>query len=231
MKQSGNSGMTLIELLAAIFAVSFLSSILLYLFLSGKAVWLASITRTANTQDLQVADLKIAQEMKQSDFATLTNNTAGTPQSFSFLSAVNNAGVFMTDPTGAPLWQKYVIYCIPNGTQQLRRSEMSLASLFPLSIPSPIPLLSPSQLSLYCSGGGTMLSKAMNSLSLSADTNPFLSVPLSTSPGVNADVSVGTSNQAVNLTLSLQRVNRLGKMDQQSRSIVIYMRNTGLLQQ
>lgn len=213
------------ELIVCVFSVFFLIDILFFLLLSGKTIWQASIARTANTQDLQVAELKIGAELAQSDLSTVTNNTGTTPPGFSFLSAVNSAGYFVTDVTGSPQWQKYVLYCIPAGATRLMRNEIPLVSLFPLGIPSPIPLLSSSQISTFCNGSGTMISSAVTSLSLQPNYNTFLSVNLSSGLGVN----VGTSNQAVNLSLTLQRKNAQGKSDRQSRGITIYMRNSGLL--
>lgn len=224
-------GMTLIEMLIACFCVLFLVDILFFMFFSGNAIWQASITRTADTQELQVADLKIGAELMQSDLNTVTNNTSGSPSGFSFLSAVNSSGYFVTDITGAPVWQKYVIYCIPSGTTNLVRNEVSLSSLFPLGVPVTIPLLSALQVSSYCSSRGTIISSAVTSLALQPDYNTFLSVNLSSGLGVSAGVNIAASTQAVNLALNLQRKNQRGKLDQQSRTITIYMRNSGLLKQ
>lgn len=217
------------ELLVCGFAIFFLIDILFFLLLSGKTIWQASTVRTANTQDLQVADLKMGLELQQSDLSTVTNNTGATPPGFSFLSAVNDKGTFVTDVTGAPVWQKYVIYCVQTGTTRLMRQEILLTNLFPLGIPSSIPLLSSAQISSSCNGSGTMLSSAVTSLSLQTNYNTFLNMNLGSGLGVGDTVNLGASTKAVYLSLTLARTNAHGKLDSQSRGITIYMRNSGLL--
>jgi len=149
--------MTLVEVLISFIVMIVLSGGLFWILIAGKTIWQASAARSGNRQELQVSTWRIAQELRDSNLSTVTNNTGGTPSAFSFLSAYDSAGTFTLDGTGAPVWQKAVIYYVPQGTTRLLRREVFGAFTGPLSA---------AQLAAYCDGSGSLLSPSLTSLGL-----------------------------------------------------------------
>ncbi|MCD6310607.1 MAG: hypothetical protein J7M18_07810 [Candidatus Eremiobacteraeota bacterium] len=114
-------GITLIELLTTFLILILSAGVLFWKLVLGKIVFQAGVLKTSGHQDLQVANQKIALELGNSSVDTLTDSTPITPSAFSFLSAYDSSGKFITGNDGMPVWQKYVIYYIPSGTTKLLR--------------------------------------------------------------------------------------------------------------
>jgi len=159
-KQRGGS---LIELLVLLFVLTIMLGTLFWMLLVGKTIWQTAATGSSNRQSLQVALGRIENELRDSRMALVTNNTTITPVGFSFLSAFNNQGKFVTDSAGYPVWQKYVIYYIPTGTGKLLRKEVY--GTFSTA-------LTPVQLSGYCDGQGIQMAAGVTAMSLGAATAP-----------------------------------------------------------
>ena len=149
--------MTLVELLISMFLLSLAGGVVLGLVVSAKQMWQASVSRVAISQDMQVATSRIVKELRESNVGLITENTAGTPLAFAFVSAQDSLGVFRTDPTGVPAWQKLVIYYVPTGSRRLLRKEI------PGSFTSAV---TPAQLVGYCDGLGSLCASTVNALRL-----------------------------------------------------------------
>ena len=150
-------GMSLIELLITFVVVILLMGALFWMLLAGKTMWQASVTRSAGRQDVQTASWRIALDLRDSKFDTITNNTSGTPSAFSFLSAYNSGGNFVTDNSGEVSWQKYIIYYIPTGTTRLLKKDVYGSFSGALTLP---------QLTGYCNGAGSLISPSVTSMQL-----------------------------------------------------------------
>ena len=149
--------MTLVEMLISMSILTMAGGIVLGMVVSAKKMWQASVSRVAISQDLQVASLRIVQDLRQANAGVITDNTTGTPVAFSFLSAHNGQGTFQTDPSGKPLWQKEVIYYLPTGTKRLLRKEV--AGTFSSA-------LTQAELVGYCDGRGSLCASTVSSLRL-----------------------------------------------------------------
>lgn len=149
--------MSLIELLITFVVVILLMGSLFWMLLAGKTMWQGSVTRSTGRQDVQTACWKIALDLRDSKFSTITNNTTGTPSAFSFLSAYNSSGNFVTDSSGKVSWQKYIIYYIPTGTTRLLRKDVYGNFSEAMTLP---------QLTGYCDGTGSLISPSVTSMQL-----------------------------------------------------------------
>jgi prepilin-type N-terminal cleavage/methylation domain-containing protein len=161
IRYTPQKGFTLIESLAALVALLMITAALFWILLTGKTIWQASVIRSYDRQELQMSYQKIESELQNSNAATITNNTTGIPVAFSFLSADDNKGVFTVTTSGSPIWQKYVIFYIPNGTKKLMRREVYGAFTLPLT---------QAQLTSYCNGSGTLVANTVAGLSIVTDT-------------------------------------------------------------
>jgi Tfp pilus assembly protein PilW len=149
---ASSKGMTLVELVITQVIVLLLMGTIVSVLFAFKSLYQASVSHSQNRQELQVAFSNVALELRDSDYDTFTDGTAGSPKAFSFLSAVDRYGNFTTDAAGAPAWQKYVIFYIPvNSTRLLRKEVYGTFS----------GALSPSALAAYCDGAGTVVSTSV----------------------------------------------------------------------
>lgn len=161
MIEKTRRGMTLLETVVAILCMTLLATALYALLFSGGSFWQSVSARAALRQNLQVFDEKAAVDMTDTDAGNVTVNS-GNPQAFSLLSAVNQSGSFITDSNGAPLWQKYVVYCIPDGTTDLYRKEIYGSFTVPLTV---------GQLVSDCDGAGELITSYASAISLVVNTS------------------------------------------------------------
>lgn len=191
-------GMSIIEMLLVLFILALLSGSIFSMFVNGKTIYYASLTRSSARQDLQVVFWQIERELRDSNLATLNNCTSGGPscpggstRAFSFSSGYDNSGNFITDATtGAAIWQKYVVYCVPSGSTMLFRKEESLGTSLTDQIN-------------HCVAQGKRVSSGVTSLLLTPNF----------------------TNASVTIYLTTQNTNILGKIDQQSRDFTLFLRN------
>lgn len=188
--------MTLVEMIIVMMIIVFLSGTLFWILVAGKRMYQSSVTRVGAGQELQTAFWKLSLDIHNSNVTTLTNNTAVSPSAFSFLSAYDANRTFITDATGAPVWQKYIIYYIPTGTKKLLCKEV---------YPNPLPTtaLSAAALTSNCDGKGSLLSSSITSMSLTPNL----------------------ASNSVTLTMLLTSTNKNGKIDSQSRTMTLFMRD------
>lgn len=162
-----------------------------------KSKWQAGVTRASVRQDLQTTLLQMAQEMRNSEAALVTDGTAASPVAFSFPSAYDARGAFITDASGGAVWQKFVVYYVPTGTSRLLRKEVyQLPTLPPIQ-------QTLAELTASCDGKGTLVSDSTHALTLAAD-------------GERGACTVG---------LTLRSQSRHGKTEETSQSLYVLMRN------
>lgn len=196
-------GMSLVELIITMSLMIMLTSALLWMIITAKTMYQASVASGANRQDLQVITWSIAEDLRASNVNSITVS-GGTPPAFSFLSALGPAGSFeiyndaVHDIYGAPYWQKYVIYYIPSGTTRLLRKEIySSAGLYNAQP------LTQTELLGYCTGDGKLVSPSVTALGLS--------------PSV--------ANSSALLSATVQNQNQHGKINTQSSQMSIFLDN------
>ena len=192
-------GFTLIEILVTFAVVLMLSGIMVFMVIRGKTIWQSSVTRSASRQEIQVLSQKIAQELKSGDAAFITDGSVGNLKAFSFVSAYGEKGSFITDDSGAPVWQKYVIYYIKTGTTNLMRKEIPITSSQLTDLKS----LTLSQLSGYMDGTGVLASPSVSSIKILPDTD----------------------NNSATMDVTTEAKNRNGKIDRQSMQLSVSIYN------
>jgi hypothetical protein len=162
MNGKKSNGMSLVELLIYMSILSILTGTLAGVLYFGKSAWVGSVANTSCLQDFQVISRKIYEELGQSEFSSITDNTLDSIHAFSFLSAVNSTGMTVVDNNGYMTWQKYIIYYIPAGTTNLLHKEVYGNFTEPLSS---------SDLRNYCDGSGNLMSTAVSSLTLTQNSD------------------------------------------------------------
>jgi len=188
-------GLTLVELLVTLLIITILSGVVIWMLLAGKSSWLASEGRVALRQEIQVTAIKITKELQDSNIELITSNTSGSVKAFSFPSAFNEAGNFVSDPSGFLVWQKYVIYYIPAGTTSLVRREVTGRDFnTPLTI---------DELMSYSDGKGVKISPSIENLSL----------------------SLNKEDKSTILALKFKKTNRLGEIEEMSFETEIFILN------
>lgn len=194
MKKEKRKGMTLAELIIGMAVLILLGGIIFLMVIRSKVYFQSSAARTASRQEIQVAVMKISRELRGSNRDLVTTGN----QSFSFVSAEDRNGLFVTDNYGCVQWQKYVIYYIPAGTKNLLRKE--IYQDFSTTAAAP---LTASALASYLDGKGFTISAAAKSLSL----------------------TMLDEANAVKLRLDTEQTNTHGKIDRQSAEITVVINN------
>lgn len=195
MRAAGNRGMTLIELTVTMLIFALIGASILWMFVTVKRIYQASIHRGAARQQIQVMVWEIQEDLKDSSFGTMTVTAPGTsPSAFSVLSAYDVNRTFVTDLMSVPVWQKCIIYYKPGGTTKLIRREVF--GTFTAALTN-------AQLLSYCDGQGRQLSNSVSSLNLVTDA----------------------VNRCATLSVTLQSTNNHGKVDVQSRQVTVLFNN------
>ncbi len=193
------AGMTLIELLVTLSILGLFAAGATWTLVAAKVSWQASVGRTDVRQALQVGTWRMANELRDSHSAYLTNNTGSTPQALAFPSARNAQGRFMTGSDGLPVWQKFVLYYIPTGTDRLLRRELFTVPTDP-TVP---PVLTQAQVVAACDGQGALVASGARVLSLA--------------PGTQASTWL--------LSLTVEARNPNGRTESLSRTVAVFTRN------
>lgn len=195
--QNRRAGMTLVEVLVTLGLLAFFAAGTVTVMTSSKGAWQASVGQASVRQALQVVTWRIVNEARNSSATYMTSLAA--PPAFSFPSAVDSRGHFVTTADGAPKWQKYVVYYVPAGTQRLLRRELFTVPTDPLLDPA----LTPAELAAACDGRGTLVTQGATELSLTPDPDTSTAV----------------------LSLALQARNPNGRTERLARTITIFARN------
>jgi len=142
-----------------------------------------------------VALFKIAQELRQGKFSTVSTNSAG----FCFLSARNSNSIFLTDANGQP----YYTY---TNTSQYILYYKSGSNLYRNRTP-------------YVSGGAVALAN-MSTYQVTSGATVTKIIPNVSSFSLNP-----SNVNPVTVNLSVQVTNKNGKTDSQSLSLPCLMQN------
>jgi len=193
IKKTG--GLTLVELLVTLLIITILSGVIIWMLLAGKTAWLASEGRVALRQEMQVVVIKITEELQDSNIELITSDTSGSIKAFSVPSAFDDEGNFVSDTSGFPVWQKYVIYYIPAGTTSLVRREVRGRDF-------DTPLTTDELLS-YSDGSGSKISSSVENLSL----------------------TINKEDKSTALALKFKKTNRLGEIEEMSFETEIFIMN------
>jgi hypothetical protein len=198
MIEKKRRGLTLAELIISMVVLIILGGIIFLMVIRSKVYFQSSAARSASRQEIQVAMMKMSRELRGSNRDLVTTGTPTGLQAFSFVSAEDRNGMFVTDSYGFVQWQKYVIYYIPAGTRNLLRKEIYRD--FSTTAAAP---LSASALMSYLDGKGFGISASAKSISLTMLDEP----------------------NAVKLRLDTEQTNTHGKIDRQSAEITVVINN------
>lgn len=193
--------LTLVESLITLMILSLLSGILIWMILLAKTTMESSKNRTYLRQEMQIKTNDMVRELQDSKVTSITTMNNGV-KSFSFLSARNASGQFVTDTVGAPVWQnidgtwRFVIYYIPGNTTNLMKKEVSRSTGDPLSS---------AELLSFCDGKGEKLSSMVNDMSL-------------TLPATERD-------KYADLSITFQSKSKIGKIDKMTFQSRIFISN------
>lgn len=198
--KSSRPGFTLVETLVTILLFLLIAGILFMMIVKSKTAMQSAVTRSSSRQDLQVVFWKIAQEIRYSDVAYITDGSVSGLKAFSFISAQDSANKFILNADGTPNWQKYVIYYVPSGADKVLRKEIYADFKTPGAL---IPL-SQAQLSAELNGTGAPEASSVTAMSLKPST---------------------AGQASAYLTIETQAQNQHGKLDKQSMQMMIYILN------
>lgn len=158
-------GLTLVEMLVTFALLAVVAGGMGWLLAATKGTWQGGIAGASVASDLQVGLSRIEAELRSSDALLLTDGTKPTganPLAFSFPSAYDASGTFVTDATGIPVWQKFVVYYIPIGTTNLMRTESYV-------LPSVPPVQQISSTLFASCLGGRLVASNVTGLTLTSD--------------------------------------------------------------
>lgn len=181
-------GMTIVELIITMFLLLMVGGALLWMLVAGESVVKGSVTRVSGNQDIQVITSAVEEDLRYTNANAIVVNS-GSPRAIGILSAYDQGGAFITDSTGAPVWQKCVVYYIPVSTTRFIRKEVYGAFTAP---PSASDLIS------YCDGKGRQLSSSVKAFSLTVDivkNSAILRVSVqNTNANGKSDIQSGTAS-------------------------------------
>lgn len=193
--------LSLVESLITLMILSLLSGILIWMILLAKTSMESSKNRTYLRQDMQIITTAMVRELQESKIKSITVINQGV-KSFSFISARNASGVFVTDTSGAPVWQnvdgtwRFIIYYIPANTTVLMKKEV---------LKTTGDALTSADLLSFCDGKGKKLSSMVNDLSL-------------TLPATQKD-------KYIDLSVTFQSKSNIGKIDNMTFQSRIFISN------
>ncbi len=165
--------MTLVEVLVTLAVLAILTSLVVVMLVRTKTTWQASTTRAAARQELQEVSWRISREVQASSLAFLADGGSSGLQAFSFVSAVDPEGRFLTDDQGSPAWNQQVIYYLVPGTTRLLRKEIPRDFT---ANPGQLRALTPAELAAACDGQGRLLSTGVSLLRLTPQSNSLTAI-------------------------------------------------------
>jgi prepilin-type N-terminal cleavage/methylation domain-containing protein len=120
-ERNGFSGFTLAEVLVAL-SIGLLVVSGGFVFIGVGYKYLDHTIAVSTVQrDSRIAMHRMVKEIQESKLGTITIGTGA--QSVSFASARNTSGVFQFTSSGAPSWQKAVVYYLDSNAKKLYRYE------------------------------------------------------------------------------------------------------------
>lgn len=197
-RASRRRGMTLVEVLVTTGILMTLSGVFFVMLLKGKTAWQASAAHAATRQDLQEVSWRISRELQGSNGTYLTDGGPSGLRAFSFVSARNRSGTFVTDDQGAPTWQEHVVYFVaPNSTRLLRKG---IPRNFAAS-PGLLRALTLAELQAACDGEGQLVASSVKTFR----------------------VSLAPGGKVAVLEIGTEATNAQGRLDRQARRLPILL--------
>ncbi len=157
--------MTLVELIISMAMISLLMGAFMWMLLAGRSMYQSSATSSRISQDAQVFISKIREDMRESDCSSITYQNNVKRTAISLVSARDQAGNYVTNESGAPVWQKYIIYYCPGTSTVLKRREVYRRYSGPLLATT---------MALYCDGTGTVITRSLDTLTCKVQKNPSI---------------------------------------------------------
>lgn len=122
-------------------------------------------------------------DLHETSAASVT--TLSSPQAIGFLTQRDTNGNAVTDSSGRPLWQAYLVYYVPIGSPQfplLARRVVPASAGLPSATPA---ALTAAQLGSYCDGTGSAVGFGIQVLSVAtASTYAVVQLTAQDQPGV-----------------------------------------------
>ncbi len=119
----------------ALFLVA--TTLLFFVFFAGAKAWRKTDQRSDILRSAQIVTSQVAREATRSSYNSLTITPDG--RALSFLSALNDAGIFVLDNQGNTRWQKYLVFYFEPTSGEIRRREVPLLAGSPQErFPEPI---------------------------------------------------------------------------------------------
>jgi prepilin-type N-terminal cleavage/methylation domain-containing protein len=191
-------GMTLIEILITTAILLITAGLLFLMIVKTKTGLQASTNRSSSRGDLQVVTWKIARELQTSNATLITDGSASGLKAFSFISAFDPKGQFITDNLGQLVWQKYVIYYIEPSSMKLKRKEVYQDFL---TNPATLVPLTQSALAAQCDGKGTVVLPSAASLSLTPGAGGTIFTLFIATHSMSTHGTVDTQSRKMNVFL------------------------------
>lgn len=187
--------MTLVELITSMTLLMAIGGSMLGLIFAAKSAWQAGNSRSDTRQDIQTTLSQLDADLRDGSIDLVTDATASTPPAICLCSSIDTKGGFVTDTSGANVWQKWVIYYIPTGTTRLLRREAT-------GIADPPIALTLAEVKAWCDGTGTLVTGSATGMTAALD-------------------SLG----GVTVGLTIQNTNPQGKLERLTSSLYVLPRN------
>ncbi len=146
-------GVTLAELMVAMFVLSLASVTLFLIYKMGASAWMKGNVKTELLQSCQVLAGRVSREVERSIYDSVSLGPGG--NGAALLSAQDANGVFQYDPfTERPLWQKYVVFYYDSTAKTVSlREVVGVAGTAQETAPAPIETFSGGAITDYYNGG------------------------------------------------------------------------------
>lgn len=143
--------MTIIEMMVALALLGMLIGMVVMIYMTGASAWRKGDTRSELLQDALVTSSSLASEIEQSTYGGLEAAPSG--EGVAVLSLRDGQGNFELSDTGAPIWQRWVVYYFKSG--EIRQTEVPWVAP-PEDRVTPMPLSAynpPLSITDYLNGG------------------------------------------------------------------------------
>jgi len=157
--------MTLVELIISMAMITLLMGAFMWMLLAGRSMYQSAATSSTISQDAQIFISRLREEMRESDCSSITYQNNVKRTAISLVSARDREGNYVTGDSGAPVWQKYIIYYCPGTSTTLKRREVYRKYSGRLLAAT---------MALYCNGEGTVITRSLDTLTCKVQKNPSL---------------------------------------------------------
>ncbi|MCA9779428.1 MAG: prepilin-type N-terminal cleavage/methylation domain-containing protein, partial [Candidatus Eremiobacteraeota bacterium] len=159
VSRSNRSGFTIVEVLTVVSVFGILVTAIFMIFNLGLSAFHKTTVKNELLQQAQITNVKLTADLERSSLGSLSSDWADPTRGIAaFLSPLDDNAEFKTDTRGRPIWQKYIVYYLDDGTNEIFREEIPLVAGAPQrSVPTPIEFYNggtgPKPLLAYRNGG------------------------------------------------------------------------------